>query len=57
MDDKYDYIYNATDTELSEMIDELSKHEVTDKRVKLEEAARRLRIRRHIPFNDEAFNC
>ena len=57
MEDKYDYIYNANDGELAEMISQLARHNVTDNRVMLEEAARRLRIRKHIPFNDEAFNC
>ena len=51
----YDYIHKATDAQLADMLEDLSHHEITDKREMLEEAARRLRARQRIPFNNEQF--
>lgn len=49
----YDYIHKATNARLAEMLVEMSTHHVSEKRVVLEEAARRLRIPPHRTFHKE----
>lgn len=55
MKDRYDHIYHASDAKLAEILERLAAHAVSYKRIALNEAARRLRVKPHVPFNNEAF--
>lgn len=56
MKDNYEHIHWATNARLAEMLRDYSRHEVSDKRVTLEEAALRLEAIDKTPkFNNKQF--